>query len=38
MLKKIWKGKELNRVLGMTARDMFIYGIMTVVAVIITEI
>lgn len=34
-LKKIWKGRELNRVLGMTARDMFIYGLMTVVAVLL---
>ncbi len=32
-LKKIWEGKGLNKVLGMTARDMFIYGVMTVVAV-----
>lgn len=32
-LKEIWNGKELNKVLGMTARDMFIYGIMTVIAI-----
>lgn len=37
-LKEIWKGKGLNKVLGMTARDMFIYGLMTVVAIIITAI
>lgn len=37
-LKEIWNGKELNKVLGMTARDMFIYGVMTVVAVIISAI
>lgn len=37
-LKEIWNGKELNKVLGMTARDMFIYGLMTVVAVLISAI
>ena len=31
-LREIWKGRELNKVLGMTARDMFVYGLMTVVA------
>lgn len=36
-LKSIWNGKELNKVLGMTARDMFIYGLMTVVAVFISS-
>lgn len=37
-LKEIWNGKGLNKVLGMTARDMFIYGLMTVVAVIISTL
>lgn len=37
-LKEIWNGRELNKVLGMTARDMFIYGVMTVVAVLISVI
>lgn len=37
-LKEIWNGKELNKVLGMTARDMFIYGLMTVAAVIISTL
>lgn len=37
-LKEIWNGKALNKVLGMTARDMFIYGVMTVVAVLISAI
>lgn len=32
-LKAVWNGKALNQVLGMTARDMFIYGLMTVVAI-----
>lgn len=37
-LKRIWNGKELNKVLGMTARDMFIYGLMTVAAVAISSL
>jgi 1,4-dihydroxy-2-naphthoate octaprenyltransferase len=37
-LKKIWNGKALNEVLGMTARDMFIYGLMTVVAIFISSL
>lgn len=37
-LKEIWSGRELNKVLGMTARDMFIYGLMTVAAVVISAI
>lgn len=37
-LKEIWNGKKLNMVLGMTARDMFIYGLMSVVAVIISAL
>lgn len=37
-LKEIWNGKALNKVLGMTARDMFIYGLMTVIAVMISSI
>lgn len=37
-LKEIWNGRELNKVLGMTARDMFVYGLMTVVAVVISAI
>lgn len=34
-MKRIWNGRELNKVLGMTARDMLIYGLMTVVATFI---
>ena len=37
-LNKIWNGRALNKVLGMTARDMFIYGLMTVVAIIISSL
>lgn len=37
-LKEIWEGKGLNKVLGMTARDMFIYGLMTVVAVYLSTL
>ncbi len=37
-LREIWKGRELNKVLGMTARDMFIYGLMTVVAIFLSSI
>ena len=37
-LKEIWEGKGLNKVLGMTARDMFIYGLMTVVAVFLSTL
>lgn len=35
-LVKIWQGRELNRVLGLTARNMFIFGVVTVIAVIAT--
>ena len=31
----IKKGKALNMVLGMTARDMFLFGIMTAVQIIL---
>lgn len=37
-LKEIWEGKGLNKVLGMTARDMFIYGVMTVVAIYLSSL
>lgn len=37
-LKDIWAGKGLNKVLGMTARDMFIYGLMTVLAIFISTL
>lgn len=30
-LKQIWEGRELNKVLGMTARNMLVYGLITVV-------
>lgn len=34
-LCRIEKGKELNRVLGMTARNMFIYGLMVTIGLLI---
>lgn len=37
-LRSIWEGKALNQVLGMTARDMFVYGLMTVAAIFISMI
>ncbi len=37
-LREIWTGRELNKVLGMTARDMFIYGLVTVIAIFISSI
>ena len=36
-MKSIWKGKELNLVLGMTARNMFIYGLTTVLSILIIQ-
>ena len=32
---KIRQGKELNKVLGMTARNMFIFGILSTLAILI---
>lgn len=37
-LREIWTGKNLNQVLGMTARDMLVYGLMTVVSIAISII
>ncbi len=37
-LREVWKGRELNKVLGMTARDMFIYGLMTVAAIYLSSL
>ncbi len=37
-LREIWKGRELNKVLGMTARDMFVYGLMTVMAIFLSSL
>ncbi len=36
-LKEIWEGRALNKVLEMTARDMFIYGLMTVIAIVLSS-
>lgn len=35
-MARIGKGRELNRVLGMTARNMFIYGILVVAGLVIS--
>lgn len=32
----IWEGRQLNKVLGMTARNMFIFGIVTSLAVLLS--
>lgn len=34
-LLSVWQGRELNKVLGLTSRDMSVYGLATVVAVLI---
>lgn len=33
-MKKIGKGRELNKVLGMTARNIFVFGIVTVIILV----
>ena len=33
-MKEIGEGRELNKVLGMTARNIFVFGIMAVIAII----
>lgn len=35
MMRRIGKGRELNKVLGKTARNIFIYGILTTILVIL---
>lgn len=35
---KIWKGKELNKILGLTARNMFIYGLLSAAGIIILSL
>ena len=34
-MKKIWQGRELNACLGQTARNIFIYGLLTAVGLLI---
>lgn len=34
-LVKIWEGRQLNQVLGLTARNMFVFGLITAVSIII---
>ena len=36
-MRRIRKGAELNRVLGMTARNMFIFGILTSAALVLAN-
>ena len=33
-MRRIGKGRELNRVLGLTARNMLVYGVATVVGLV----
>lgn len=35
-MKRIWKGRELNRCLGETARNIFIYGLLVSVGILIS--
>ena len=34
-MKQIWKGRELNTCLGETARNIFIYGILVAIGLLI---
>lgn len=38
LMKKIGKGRELNKVLGMTARNMLFYGIFTTISIVCLSI
>ena len=33
-LKRIWQGRELNAILGLTARNMFVYGLLVAVGLL----
>lgn len=35
-MKRIWKGKELNKCLGDTARNIFIYGILLTIGILLS--
>ena len=35
-MKRIWKGRELNRCLGETARNIFIYGLLVSIGILIS--
>lgn len=35
-MKQIWEGHELNKILGMTARNILVYGLMTIIAISIS--
>ena len=34
-MKEIWRGRELNKVLGLTARNIFIYGLLVSIGVLL---
>jgi 1,4-dihydroxy-2-naphthoate octaprenyltransferase len=34
-MKKIWQGRELNKCLGETARNIFIYGLLVAVGLLL---
>ena len=36
-MKRIKYGKELNKVLGLTARNMFVYGLLTTIGILLTK-
>ena len=36
-MKRIKYGKELNKVLGQTARNMFVYGLLTTIGILLTK-
>ena len=36
-MKRIKYGKELNKILGLTARNMFVYGLLTTIGILLTK-
>ena len=36
-MKKIKKGKELNKVLGLTARNILVYGVLTTIGILLIK-
>jgi 1,4-dihydroxy-2-naphthoate octaprenyltransferase len=35
-MKRIWEGRELNRCLGETARNIFVYGVTVALGVLLS--
>jgi 1,4-dihydroxy-2-naphthoate octaprenyltransferase len=35
-MKRIWQGKELNKCLGKTARNIFVYGLMVALGILLS--